>query len=335
MNDSDRLQAVFQRAGLDLRVHAVTPLAGGASREMLLIQAETADGEARRLVMRRDLPTQMHEQALSRAQEFALMTAAADAGIQVARPLALDDGETGAAPFFVMPFVEGVAIGRKVVSAPELAAARAALPGQMADQLARIHSLDPAPFAWLPRPADGRTAAESAIDQCYVVLDRLGAHSPTFEYLLRWALRHQPDPVPLTLCHGDFRIGNLMVDANGLAAVMDWEFAHLGDPHEELGYLCMRDWRFGGPGRIGGIADREPFVQAYERASGRAVNRRAVDYWEFLGNVRWGVICLAQADRHLSGKETSVELASLGRRSADMQMEALLLIKTMEAADHA
>jgi aminoglycoside phosphotransferase (APT) family kinase protein len=333
MIDTARLQAIFHDSGHEVRVLAVSPLAGGASREMLLIDAEMPTGERRRFVLRRDAPTQMNERALTRAQEFALMTAAADAGIRVARPLLLYDGDAESAPFFVMPFIEGTAIGRRVVSAPELAAARAVLPGQMADQLARIHALDPTAFPWLPRPADGLTAAEEAVQQCYAVLDRVGAHSPTFEYLLRWALRHQPEPGPLTLCHGDFRIGNLMVDSAGLAAVMDWEFAHVGDPHEELGYLCMRDWRFGGSGRMGGIAEREPFLIAYEQASGRRVDRHAVEYWEFLGNVRWGVICLAQADRHLSGKETSVELASLGRRSAEMQMEALLLIKRMEAAD--
>ncbi|MCS7071877.1 MAG: phosphotransferase family protein [Anaerolinea sp.] len=331
MTGIEYIQAIFQRNGHDVRIVAVSALAGGASREMLLIEAETAAGERRRFVLRRDTPTQMNERALTRTQEFALMNAAADAGIRVARPLLLHEGDAETPPFFIMPFIDGTAIGRKVVNAPELAEARAVLPGQMAEQLARIHALDPAVFTWLPRPQDGLTAAEEAVQQCYAVLDRVGAVSPTFEYLLRWALRHQPEPGPLTLCHGDFRIGNLMVHAGGLAAVMDWEFAHVGDPHEELGYLCMRDWRFGGPGRMGGIAEREQFLSAYEQASGRRVDRRAVDYWEFLGNVRWGVICLAQAERHLSGKETSVELASLGRRSAEMQMEALLLIKRMEA----
>jgi aminoglycoside phosphotransferase (APT) family kinase protein len=129
--------------------------------------------------------------------------------------------------------------------------------------------------------------------------------------------------------HGDFRIGNLLVIDTGLAAVIDWEFGHIGDPDEELGYLCMRDWRFGmNQHRAAGLCDRETFLTAYEAASGRQVNRDSVDWWELMGNIRWGVICMSQANRHLSGAEKSVELASLGRRSAEMQLESLRLIES-------
>lgn len=308
------------------------PLAGGASRDMWLVEAQI--GAAReRLVLRRDTPTTMHEQALTRAQEFALMRAAHAVGVPVARPRwVCDDLSVLGAPFFLMDFVNGVAIGRKVVSAPELAAARAVLPTQMAQALARIHALDAAAFPFLPRPAQGVSPAQEAILQTYAALERLGIHQPAFEFALRWAERHAPETAELCVLHGDFRIGNMLVDAHGLTAVADWEFAHLGDPHEELGYPCMRDWRFGvGPLRFGGISDREPFLQAYEAASGRRVDREKVDFWEFLGNIRWGVICLAQANRHLSGLEPSVELASLGRRSAEMQLEMLRLLRAMEA----
>jgi aminoglycoside phosphotransferase (APT) family kinase protein len=199
----------------------------------------------------------------------------------------------------------------------------------MANQLARIHRIDARKLDFLRRP-DGSPAQE-AIRETYEILDRLHVSSPAFEFALRWAERRAPSCDALTLVHGDFRIGNLIVNADGLAAVADWEFAHWGDPDEELGYVCMRDWRFGvGHLRMGGISDREPFLQAYERYTGRAVQRAAVDFWELLGNIRWGVICLAQANRHLSGRDPSVELASLGRRSAEMQYEMLRLIERIE-----
>ena len=137
---------------------------------------------------------------------------------------------------------------------------------------------------------------------------------------------------------GDGRTGgnnafdpNLLVDADGLAAVIDWEFAHVGDPCEELGYLCLRDWRFGNDSlRVGGLSKRETFLQAYEGFSNTQIDRHSVDWWEVFGNVRWAAICLNQAERHLSGRESSVELASLGRRSLDMQAEALSLICELE-----
>ena len=311
---------------LPAAVERAVPLAGGASRDMWIIEAKIG-GAAQTLVLRRDLPTTMHEQALTRAQEFRLMQIAYENGVRVARPRWLcENPEVLGSPFFLMDYVEGIAIGRKVV---QLEGIGALLPDQMAEQLAHIHALPPPEF--LPRPPDGVSPAREAIAQTYAALDSLSVHNPAFEFALRWAERHAPTPDQITFNHGDFRIGNLIVNQGELAAVADWEFAHVGDPDEELGYLCMRDWRFGNTRlRMGGIGEREPFLQAYERFSGRTVSRTAVDFWEFLGNVRWGVICLVQANRHLSGRDPSVELASLGRRSAEMQLEMLRLLKAIE-----
>ncbi len=310
----------------------LTPLPGGASRDTWAFTA-TWEGQAQRLVMRRDLPTQMNPDALSRAQEFRLMAAAHQSGVQVARVYDLcEDPAVLGFPFFTMEAMPGISIGRKVVTAPELAAAREVLPEQLAEQLARIHTMNAADLDFLPHPTDDNPV-RSVIDQTYATLARLGASVPAFEFALRWADRHAPASQRITVLHGDFRIGNMLVDADGLSAVIDWEFAHIGDPLEEIGYLCMRDWRFGmGHLRAGGISDRERFIRAYEQASGSSVDRSAADWWEIVGNIRWGVICLAQADRHLSGQEQSVELLSLGRRSAEMQMEALRLIQQTGAA---
>jgi aminoglycoside phosphotransferase (APT) family kinase protein len=137
------------------------------------------------------------------------------------------------------------------------------------------------------------------------------------------------------LLHGDFRVGNFLVDSKGLNGIVDWEFCRMGDPLEDLAWPCLRDWRYGnGEAQLGGIGAREPFIQAYERASGRTIDRKAIDYWEILGNLRWAVTCLSQANRHLSGGDLSVELASLGRRSAEMQMEMLRLIGQQGLKDH-
>jgi len=304
-------------------------LAGGASRDTWLLHVDL-DGTAQQLVLRRDLPTQMFAEALTREQEFHLMDTAYKHGVQVApvRFLCTDDAVLGS-PFFIMDYVDGISIGPKVLNAPELAAARAILPQQMAQQLAKIHTMAVDHLTFLQRPTGN--AAEAVIEQVYAILNTLGVHNPTWEWTLRWASNHIPSPNTETFIHGDFRIGNLLVDANGLTAVIDWEFGHVGDPDEELGYVCMRDWRFGhGTNRAAGLTDRETFLQAYEAASGRTVNRSAVDWWELMGNIRWGVICMSQANRHLSGEEPSVELASLGRRSAEMQLEALRLIESFE-----
>jgi aminoglycoside phosphotransferase (APT) family kinase protein len=122
-----------------------------------------------------------------------------------------------------------------------------------------------------------------------------------------------------------------MVGRSGLVGVFDWEFAHVGDPHEDLAWPCVRSWRFGQDHlRVGGVGDAEAFYTAYERASGTKVDRDAVWFWETVGNLRWAVGCISQANRHLSGQAPSVELASLGRRACEMELELLDLIEQFE-----
>lgn len=319
-----------QQLGTPVSLRDARPLSGGASRDTWLITVQVGH-ETHRYVVRRDLPTQMFEEALTREEEFRLMDAAYKSGVKVAKVLwNCSDVSVLGSPFFVMEYVPGISIGRKVIQDPALAQARAVLPQQMAEQLALIHQMDPDDhdLDFLSGPLPGVSAARTSVMQTRSILDDLSIQNPTWEWCLRWAEQHSPQDASETFVHGDFRLGNLLVDESGLTAVIDWEFGHIGDPDEELGYVCMRDWRFGnGKLRFAGLSDRETFLTAYEQASGRTVDRSAVDWWEIMGNIRWGVICLSQANRHLSGVEPSVELASLGRRSAEMQYEALRLIQ--------
>lgn len=320
-----------EKMGQEVRIVDAKPLAGGASRDTWHITVQ-GDTDTQQFVIRRDLPTQMYDDALTRPQEFALMAAAYEHGVKVAkvRYLCTDHTVLGS-DFFVMDYVAGISIGPKVVHAPELAHARERLTEQLARQLMLIHSLeyDRPALDFLKKPSPALSPARATVQEMITVLDTLGIANPTWEWVLQWAEHHAPTDHATTFVHGDFRIGNLLVDAAGLAAVIDWEFAHIGDPDEELGYVCMRDWRFGkGKNHFAGIGAREPFLTAYENYSGRTVNRQSVDWWEIMGNIRWGIICMAQANRHLSGEEPSVELASLGRRSAEMQLETLRLIQS-------
>jgi aminoglycoside phosphotransferase (APT) family kinase protein len=323
--------ALGQAAGGAARVTALRPIAGGASRETWAFDATIDSGPAAgsyALVMRRDMAASMNPAAIGRAEEFQLLQAAHTAGVCVPRPRWLV--AEAAQPFFLMDRVEGESIGRRVVREPALSDARRVLPAQMAEQLARIHAIDPATpgLGFLPRPAGGETPAAQALARLSRMLRELGVADALFALAIRWLRAHIPPAGPLTVLHGDFRVGNLIVGPEGLHAVIDWEFAHLGDPHEDLAWPAVRDWRFGRDDlHLGGVGDLEPFLSAYEHASGRAVDRGAVRYWEMMGNLMWGVACLSQANRHLSGADPSVELASLGRRSAEMQWELLRLIE--------
>jgi aminoglycoside phosphotransferase (APT) family kinase protein len=123
--------------------------------------------------------------------------------------------------------------------------------------------------------------------------------------------------------HGDFRNGNLIVGPEGVRSVLDWELTHIGDPIEDLGWLCANAWRFGGELPVGGFGTYDDLIAGYESASGETVDRAALNWWEAAANLSWGVICIAQANTHRSGAVRSVELAAIGRRVCETEWDLL------------
>jgi aminoglycoside phosphotransferase (APT) family kinase protein len=316
-----------ERTQTAARVVQCRRLTGGASRDTWALDVETG-GEIQRLVLRRDLGGTITDEALSREQEFRVLQAVGAAGVLVPAPRWLcADADVIGVSFFVMDRLEGESVGRRVVREPALAEARRVLPRQMAEQLARIHSVDPADLDVLPRPNAGQPPARAVVERTARQLRNLGEPHPVLELAIRWLLRRPPEcPAPV-LVHGDFRVGNLMVGPAGLVGVFDWEFAHVGDPVEDLAWPCVRSWRFGQDAlRLAGLAAPDEFLSTYERLTGRRVSPEALHYWEVVGNLRWAVGCVAQAHRHLSGVAPNLELASLGRRTAEMELELLDLV---------
>ncbi len=320
-----------EQTGRSVRVTELRQLAGGASQEAWLVDAIVEPGAERLdLVMRRDMGGVLTFATLPRSTEFAVLGAAYAGGVPVPQPYFEPASIAGKAAFF-MQRVAGEAVGRRLVADPAFAAARAALPEALANALAAIHRIDYRAAGLeelLPNPRDGESAIARELERLHRELDSVDEPHPALELALRWLVRNEPPrEAGTTLVHGDFRIGNVLVEGDALAAVLDWEFAHIGDPDIDVAWLCVRAWRFGNDAlEAGGIAERETWLRAYERASGRSVDRERIAYLEIAGNVRWAVGALMQARRHLSGIEPSIELASLGRVSAEMEHEALRLI---------
>jgi aminoglycoside phosphotransferase (APT) family kinase protein len=261
--------------------------------------------------------------------EFALISRAAEAGAPVPAPLAFEpEGGRFGSPGLLMGFVEGTSVAPRILRKPEYETARSGLTRQLGEALARIHAIDPGSLDGVLPGAAGDPAYDQ-IAEWERQLDEIGEPLPAIELGLRWLRANAPLPAEPRLVHGDFRLGNFIVDDAGLAAVIDWELAHLGDPAEDIGWLCIRSWRFGNDDRpIAGVGQLDEFISSYEAAGGAPIARDRVRYWEAFGNVKWAVICARQAHDHLTGVRRSHELASLGRRICEPEWDLLRLIET-------
>jgi len=317
----ERLEELF---GAGTRVTRAALLGGGASMEAWAVDAETPRGPLP-LLLRRAAGGRIYSEALSLAQEFRVLQAAWEAGVLVPRPYRHFPDVAGREAF-LMERLPGETVGRRIVQKPELAEARAALPGQMAEQLARIHALDPARLDFLPGARD-EVPLRRSLDALEAQLDAASEPHPAIELGLLRLRRDLPRDGRRSVCHGDFRVGNLLVGAAGLTGVLDWEFAHVGDPREDLAWPLVRAWRFGREQlRLGGVAQPDAFLDRYAQLTGLRVSLEELRIFELLGNVRWAVGALTQARRHLSGEERSVELAILGRLAAEVEHELLSLL---------
>ncbi len=319
-----RLRAALARH--DAVLVEAKPLHGGACQENYRVDL-TLRGVPLRLALRSDAPTSLPG-SIRRREEFAVIGAAVEAGVRTPAARWLEQGllRDGADAYF-LDWAPGEALGRRVVRNPELEAARAKLPGELALSLARLHRVTPAACT-LPLPVPEGGPARAAVAGARALLDRLAVPVPSVELAVRWLEDRAPAGEETVLVHGDFRTGNFLVTPEGLAAVLDWEFAHWGSPYEDLAWISVRDWRFNRLDQpIGGFARRAPFYAAYAQESGRAVDEARVLWWEIMGNVRWAVGSLYQGERYLSGEQRDLELVAIARRSVEMELEALRLVK--------
>jgi len=304
-------------------VEEVRRLSGGASMETWSALAVTDDG-TRQVILRRDRPGAPLSSRLDEARLLRLVRAA---GVPVPEVLGEGSGDEVGTAYLVMEFLEGETIPRKLLRDETFAGAREVLVDQVGNALAHIHTIPAADVAFL-----GPTLSpEQMVRTLSAVLVRLGCASPSLELAVRWLLLHLPEMNPPVLVHGDVRNGNLMVVPDGLTAVLDWELAHPGQAAEDLGWFCVRAWRFGKDDKpAGGFGSREQLLDAYTASGGAVVSAADLRFWEVFGTLKWGATCLSQVGIHLRGDARSVELAAIGRRIAEVEYDLVLLM--MESA---
>ncbi len=305
-----QLSSVLRGAlGADVTVQDVTPLRGGASSQLWSFSIPGHGAHVLRLAS--PIPTR-----IPLTVEAAAMTAARSLGVPAPRVLmASDDPGPLGVPHLVMEFLDGDAHPRTILLASRFAGARQRFATDCGRILGTLARVDPSTVPGL-EPLD-------QLERYRAVLAATAAPMPTFAWAFRTLEANRPDPRAPVVVHGDFRLGNLLIDERGVRGVLDWELAHLGDPVEDLGWLCAKTWRFGGRQPVGGIGRRTDLLDAYEHATGIRVDLQELAWWEAFAALKWGVICLVQASRHLGGAEPSVELAAIGRRTAEAELDLL------------
>jgi len=290
-------------------VRSAVLLPGGASKEAWAVEVD-----GRELLVRRAGGGVIHQMTLTLEQEFEVLRTAYEAGVRVPEPVSYYR-DLGGREAFSMERVHGETIGRRIVRDPP-----DGLPEQMAEELARIHAI--------PRDRLPFLAADDPVGRMRAELDTVDEPHPAIELGLTWVDERLARRRAPTFAHGDWRIGNLVVSLHGLEYVLDWEFAHVGDPAEDVAWPLVRAWRFGADDRrLGGVGDVEPYLERYNELTGRDVSLEELDVWEVLGNAKWAIGCLTQARRHLDGRDRSVEYAVLGRIAAEMEYELLDLVE--------
>lgn len=331
-----------EKNGAPVEIAEFRQLSGGACQDNYLVDLKTLTG-GEQLVLRTDKGGALLG-SLSRPQEYQVIEKAVAAGVLTPPVKWLsDDTSIVGHPFYLMQKIEGTANPREILKSKKIDFKR--LAADVALNLAKIHSIeyssDTLPFLDRQLKSKSKDIALTAVSDSRRLLDELPGGYPGIELCLNWAEANAPVTDKIVLAHSDFRMGNFMVhggtEVRGsmdaaqprtLTGILDWEFAHWSDRHEDIGYIRMRDWRFGKiKNEVGGFAPAEEFYGPYEKAAGVVIDRDKVRYWEVMGNIRWAIGAAQQGERHLSGKDKGIEFASIGRRVAEMEFEAMRLIE--------
>ena len=321
---ASRLQGVIARhLGPPGTIHDLRALTGGANRSTWSFDAD-AGGARHRLIMQHggvteDQATGLVPQ-LEPEQDAQLMIAASEIGVPAPKVRAILEPADGLGRGYVTERVDGETLGPRIVRDEKFAGARAVMAQQCGEILATTHRIELARVPFLMRQD-----AAAHVEAHRKIVDRFGLRLPALDLALRWAAENVPKSARSTVVHGDFRLGNLIVGDDGVRCVLDWELGQIGDPMQDLGWLCIRTWRFGGAAPVAGVGSREDLYAGYERASGVAVDPAHVRFWEAFGNIKWVIHCLRLGTRGIA--EVGIERCAIGRRIEEPLWDFLNLIE--------
>jgi len=319
------LTALLAECGIpDARVEITGAASLGAQRITLLIDIHEGDAVTPAVAQ---VSTGVLG-AVAATDEAALIRLAAESGVPVPRVIAATDHLPGAGqPAIVSARVEGESIPRRILRGLSDGSDGDTLAAECGAALAGVHRIDPSVAPSKLPALDARDPYASWCSQLESDLDRLPVPHPAIRLGINWLRRNKPPgPNALTVVHGDLRNGNILVHKGHLSAVLDWELAHISDPMEDLGYLCLRTWRFGNDSRVcGGFGSLEALIDGYETAGGTW--RPDAFHWWMTARTAWWAVGLAmQGAAFSAGLTDSLVLAASGRRVPELEFDLLNLI---------
>jgi aminoglycoside phosphotransferase (APT) family kinase protein len=325
---TSRLQAAVARhVGAPGTIHDLQRLTGGANKTTWSFDADVAGARAQFILQLSSArandesnPLAGVSPHLTADEDARLMIAAVKAGVPAPRVRAILEPDDGLGGGYVTERVAGETLAVKILREEHFAGARNVMAKQCGTILAAIHRISTAEVPYLMK----LTPAEHIAAQRRIV-EYFGLRLPAIELGLKWAEQNVPRNARHTVVHGDFRAGNFIVGEDGIRCVLDWELGQSGDPMQDLGWVCVKTWRFGGKKPVGGFGTREDLFEAYEKASGQSVDPAHVRFWEAYGCVRWGIGCFSMGAR--GTEEVGIERCAIGRRVEEPLWDFFKLIE--------
>jgi aminoglycoside phosphotransferase (APT) family kinase protein len=291
------------------------PLTGGASKEIWRFEVQT-EGGVEEFILRKGSGIE-GPLAIKTSDEAILQKEVSKIDAPVPEIVAVSSIEEELGDSYIMKFVAGESIPRKILRDTEFKEALPLLAFQCGESIAKIHDveLDKLHFLQEKPPID-------QVNDLYATYLSFNQPSPVFEYTYLWLKDQDFGQTKSSLVHGDFRLGNIIVSSSGLESIIDWELAHIGNPLQDLGWICGNSWRFGQNDKVvGGFGNLDDLLRGYNSISNFEVTENLVRTWQVFGTFRWGVICLIQASAHLNGSVNSVEKAAIGRRVSETEID--------------
>lgn len=287
------------------------PLSGGYSRLMTRFTA-TIGGHDRTMVLRADAPGSTAPIETDRVREWTLLDALTRAG-GAPMPDALfadTDGHELGSKAIVLDFAPG---------GPFLSSVRASDPARrseharaVCDLAADIQAIDAAALpAQIERPTSWSNYIDELIGLWRATEAELSESIPMLRYVAAWLERNRPPEAPMCLVHGEFQPGNMMIGEDGRLLAVDWEFAHIGDPREDLGWITYVE-AIQPPALFG--ADPGGFCAHYRRRTGlteQVVNPLTVAYFSILPAIRVFAGLLRTQQSYVDGHNTDLRTAFL------------------------